>query len=472
VAAKVPYAKSSWGLGSGEFISVSSIDLRAYRQHKNYDLVILAPQKNKDGVVTSYRIASGTRAQASVVVLDVKSGEVLALNGGFTSGPYGKFASNNRATRSLRQPGSTVKPFTYLYALNKGMQPNSLLGNSAVAFPEIPGCGYGWSPKNAGGGGGGRLTMVKSLERSVNRSFVNMFLNLTGIEHSKTSANNLRNANLEEVSAIHSRLFDLYDFASSLGAYPARKDLKRASRRQPCLPWLIGSYETTALNMAQAYASIANGGLQRKAVFLNEVQKDKQPLLVDKSEFKKRQVEQYKLALQNDIVRVPEAFGVLKGLKPQAVTQVRSILEKVVERGTARRISKWTGRVAGKTGTTNNSKDAWFIGFNSSIAVAVWTGYDDSKIYPNLGKGAYGGNVALPIFEEIMEYYYSLNPEELEQGFNDPEETPGVVGQLVNLSTGKVVQDYTGKKCGSLSSAERVYFSKEEIDLNKKLKCK
>ena len=428
-----------------------------------YDAVLL----KKKG--ESYSLASPSKVQGAAMVMDVASGEVLAVSGGFSAGPFGIFAQNNRATRSLLQPGSTVKPFTYLYALNKGVQPNTQLGNYQISFPRIPGCGFSWTPANYSGGGGS-LPMSRALESSVNRSFLNLFVKLTGIDHNRRGSINLLGASEGDKEKLQSTFSDVYQFAAQLGAFPELQNLGR--RPKPCLPWLIGGYETTLMNMTQAYASLANGGLSRKASFLNEVLKGGRPLLVNRAREHKRQVEQYRYALENDLVRSPEAFGVLSGLKPQAVAQLRSLMSGIVSRGTARRIKKWEGLVAGKTGTTNNSKDVWFAGFNSRVAVVVWVGYDNTKDYASLGSSSTGASLALPLFEKIMTSYYELYPEALNEPLPNPLRTPGLVEQFVQPRSGKLVRDFRGRSCKrSSASAIPMYFLEEDVVSRRSLNC-
>ena len=191
------------------------------------------------------------------------------------------------------------------------------------------------------------------------------------------------------------------------------------------MPFLLGAQETTPLRLAQAYASLGNGGLRREAVFLREVLKAGQPLVVDESAQKRDEVTQYRSALKKHLARAPEAFGAIQGVGPKAVATIRSLMQGVLRNGTAVRIKKWASIIAGKTGTTNDSKDTWFVGFNNKIVLATWVGYDDSKEFANLGGGT-GGSIALPIFESIMESYYRLHPGELNSLLPAPADTYGI----------------------------------------------
>jgi penicillin-binding protein 1A len=394
-------------LESGQKVAVSGVDYDRHRRLLDYDVVVL------EAVGSSYQLASGTDVQGAVAMVDAETGSVLALVGGFTAGPYGKFAQNNRATNGLRPPGSTVKPFTYLYALNQGVAPDQLLSNAAYQFPKIPNCPYTWSPGNYGGGGGGSMPLNVALQRSVNRAVLGMFVGLTGISK---NAVDLRDTSAENVQRLTDTLYGVYDFAASFGAYPDRRRLEASGYKGPCLPFLLGSQETTPLRMAQAYAALGNGGLKRDAVFMKEVLKEDTPLLVDQTLTKREQVVQYRGALKQNLAIAPEAFGGIRNIDPLALAQIRTLLQGVLREGTAARIRKWGDLIGGKTGTTNDSRDVWFNGFSAKVALSVWVGYDNlpDSPYETLGS-ATGGGVALPIFESVMEAYYQIHPEDLEE---------------------------------------------------------
>jgi penicillin-binding protein 1A len=417
IATKTP-SKSNfsghWLLEDGAKVEVSAADRAIFNSLSEYDLVLL--DRREGG---SVHLASGSDVQGAAVVIDIETGEVQALSGGFTAGAYGKFAQNNRAA-AMRMPGSTVKPFAYLYALNHGVAPTKVLRNTGMRFPKIANCPFQWSPGNYGSSAGGSMPLEIALQKSVNLAMVNLFVSLTGIPPSALS--NPSGAGPDVVHKIEETLYNIYDFAVALGAYPSRRALAAANFKGPCLPYILGGQETSPLNMAQAYASLGNGGLKREAVFLKEVLKENTPLIVDNSDQKREQVAQYRNALHRNLAVAPEAFGVIPGIKPDAMATIRSLMQGVVRNGTAVRIRRWADLIGGKTGTTNDSHDTWFIGFNAKIAIAVWVGYDnDSDFYPNLGT-ATGGAVALPIFESIMASYYQMHPEELNNRLPSPKE--------------------------------------------------
>jgi membrane carboxypeptidase/penicillin-binding protein len=412
IGVKSPQNRRRWFLETGETAAVEGSDAGIYDRLKDYDLVTLERQGDR------YRLASGTEVQGAVAIMDIDSGEVLTLAGGFTSGPFGKYASFNRATRKF-QPGSSIKPFTYLYALNKGLKPSKLISDGGVRFPKIPECAYTWTAKNYGGEGGGTMTMEHGLYQSRNHVVLNMFLDFSGVP----APGGVVDSSPASIRKLTDSLYSLYDFDVEFGLYPTREALNKSGYQGPCLPFLLGSQETSPLKMAQGYASLGNGGLRRNAILLNEVMKDDQPLLVDRSAIMRDQVFQYRNALKRGFAQAPEAFGAIDAVKPSAVALVRSLMQGVVREGTAKKISRWSNLIAGKTGTTNNSKDVWFVGFNNKISIAVHVGYDDTEKYSGLGSGT-GGSLALPIFEEIMENYYKIHPAELDDPLPAPSETP------------------------------------------------
>ncbi|MGZ3723762.1 MAG: penicillin-binding transpeptidase domain-containing protein, partial [Bdellovibrionales bacterium] len=414
----------------------------------------------------AYRLASGTDVQGAVVVMDVETGEVLAMSGGFTAGSYGKYAQNNRVTRSMLQPGSTVKPFTYLYALNHGVEPNLVLRNGSVKFPKIENCPYNWAPHNYGGGGGGNVIVRYALEHSMNLPVVNMFVHMANLPASMESSGGISDGTDEQTARLRDTLYGVYDLAVSFGAYPSRQSIADRKGQQPCFPYLLGGYETTPLNMAQAYSAIANGGLRRDAIFLRQVFKGGTPLLVDHTEELRAQVNQYREAVKQGYNIAPEAFGAIPGVTAASVGQLHSLMQGVLRRGTAVRIKQWADLIGGKTGTTNDSKYVWFDGYTNKIAVITWVGYDDTEIYDNLGS-ATGGAVALPIFESIMNGYYKMNPSELNNPLPAPDDIPGVVHAKMDIGSGHV---YAIGACQAVapSSAVDEYFVEDNKTHGKK----
>lgn len=444
---KAPGARS-WIHESGETVAVSGGDKDRFQRLKDYDVALV--EKSENGL---YRLVGAPQVQGAAFVMDIESGEVLALSGGFSAGSLGRFAENNRATVSRRQPGSTLKAFSYIKALSDGVSPNQVIPNLGLTFPQIEGCGYSWTPKNYSGGGPSSATLRVALEQSYNLPVVNLFLDTAGVTRDQ-----LYNRKKEAGVILRDAINQQYDMAAAFGAYQYRDQLSAKERSHICLPFLLGGVETTVAQLTQGYAAIANGGLRRDPVFLNEVEKRGMPLIVDRSQSLRWEIQQYRRALERGQVISPEAFGAIKGTNPQAIAQLRSILQGVLSTGTARgTMQDYAHIVGGKTGTTNNNRDGWFVGFTNKIAIGVWVGYDNSRdsrrgfsrTFATLGDGRTGGNTALPIFKSILDKYYELNPQEKMNILPSPGMIPGIVARRVNTSTGEIIPTSRQTSCAN-----------------------
>lgn len=436
MAVKLP-RENRWTLETGVSAAVHPDDRGIFQRLKDYD-VALVENLGDAGV----RLGRVPKVQGAGVVLDLETGDVLALTGGFSAGAYGKYAQNNRATVSLREPGSTIKPMTYLYALNRGVSPTQFVSNAPVKFPKVPNCPYTWTPKNYSAGPDS-MTVRSALKDSVNRSLMNLFINLSGFR-STGGFTDLSELPTDQRVPLSQTLDEIYDLAAHFGAYPAREKLAALRRHEPCFPFLLGGYETTPLRMAQMYAAIGNGGLRRDAVFLKEVLKNGDPVLIDRSLERWNELHAYRDSLKYGFSRAPEAFRAITDVDPRAVAELRYLMQGILADGTATRIKRWSHLIGGKTGTTNSSRDAWFAGFTSRIAVVIWVGYDDAKIYRDLGDSRTGGNVALPIFENFMESYFKLHPEALNQPLPLPSEVPGFRAEMIDPGSGRIYRPVNG----------------------------
>ncbi|MCL2430911.1 MAG: penicillin-binding transpeptidase domain-containing protein, partial [Alphaproteobacteria bacterium] len=293
----------------------------------------------------------------AAIVLENRTGRILAMAGGF-SYPLSQL---NRVTQSMRQPGSTIKPLTYLAALGKGLQPDTLLSDDEISL-RIGGHGrhlHGrddeyWTPKNYDGGGGGVLTMRSALENSRNRATVHLLDG--GIERDPEASLN--------------RVCDL---AVEVLIY-------RECQRY--YPVVLGAQPVRPVDLAAFYAAIANEGTRPSPFTVEEIERDGQ------------------VVYRHQPLPVP-----VRSVDAAAFYQLKSMLQGVVARGTAHAISRLSPYVAGKTGTTEDENDAWFIGFSNDVTVAVWVGYDNAAggKHRTLGSGATGGAVAVPVFEPIIE---------------------------------------------------------------------
>jgi membrane carboxypeptidase/penicillin-binding protein len=287
--------------------------------------------------------------QGTVVVLENRTGRVLAMAGGF-SYPLSQL---NRATQAVRQPGSTIKPLSYLAALGKGLQPNTLVEDDEITLPPLNGAKDYWTPKNYDGSSGNTLTLRSALENSRNLATVHL---LDGGIEKKPEASLKRLCDLALEAQIYRECVHYYPFV--LGAQPVRP-----------------------IDLAAFYASIANEGMRPV------------PYVVESIEHDGERIYQH-----------GPAGVAITSVDHAAFYQLKSMMQGVLARGTARSIANLAPYVAGKTGTSDDENDAWFVGFTNDVTVAVWLGYDNSDgKRRTLGGGSTGGGVAVPIFEPVIQ---------------------------------------------------------------------
>jgi penicillin-binding protein 1A len=292
----------------------------------------------------------------AVVAMDPHTGRVLAMAGGWS------FAESqfNRATQALRQPGSAFKPIVYAAALDHGFTPSSLVLDAPFAIDQGPGLGV-WKPQNYSHQFYGPSTLRVGLEKSRNLMTVRL----------------AQNVGMDVV----------VDYAKRMGV---------VDEMQPYLPMSLGAAETTLLRLTAAYAIFVNGG------------KRIQPTLVDRIQDRRGAT-----IYRHDDRPCPGCAAIgwhrqpepqladtrEQALDPATAYQIVSMLQGVVERGTGARIAAVGKPLAGKTGTSNDSKDTWFVGFAPDLAVGVFVGFDEPR---SLGAKETGASAAAPIFKEVM----------------------------------------------------------------------
>ncbi|WMS45132.1 penicillin-binding protein 1A [Acuticoccus sp. MNP-M23] len=295
------------------------------------------------------------KIQGAILVMDPHTGRVLALQGGFS------FAASefNRATQAYRQPGSSFKPFVYAAALDNGYTPASVILDGPI---EIVAGNEIWRPKNYGGKFAGPSTLRVGIERSRNVMTVRLAKDM-GMP----------------LVAEYAERFGIYD---DLGLF---------------LPMSLGAGETTVKRLVGAYSIIANGGQRLQPTLIDRIQ-DRHGRTVFRHD--NRRCDSCNV-LAWDQQTAPTLIDEREYvLDPMTAYQITSIMEGVVQRGTATRVKALGRPVAGKTGTTNDEKDAWFVGFTPDMVAGVFVGYDDPK---PMGRGATGGQLAAPIFLEFMQ---------------------------------------------------------------------
>ncbi|MBY3098140.1 penicillin-binding protein 1A [Rhizobium laguerreae] len=326
------------------------------------DVVYVA--KLGDDASTSYRLQQPPKVQGGLVAMDPKTGRVLAMVGGFS---YAQ-SEFNRATQAMRQPGSSFKPFVYAAAMDNGYTPASVIMDAPI---EIVSGGQVWRPENYGGESGGPSTLRSGIEHSRNLMTVRL-------------ANDLG----MNIVAEYAERFGIYD------------------HMLPVLSMSLGAGDTTVLRMVSAYSVIANGGKQIKPTLIDRIQ-DRYGKTIFKHE--ERLCEgcnagDWQNQEEPNVVDNRETV-----LDPMTAYQITSMMQGVIQRGTAAGKIDLGGRdVAGKTGTTNDEKDAWFVGFTPDLVAGLYMGFDTPG---PLGRGGTGGGLSAPIFNEFMQVAVKDTPE-------------------------------------------------------------
>ncbi len=326
------------------------------------DVVYVA--KLGDDASTSYRLQQPPKVQGGLVAMDPKTGRVLAMVGGFS---YAQ-SEFNRATQAMRQPGSSFKPFVYAAAMDNGYTPASVIMDAPI---EIVSGGQVWRPENYGGESGGPSTLRSGIEHSRNLMTVRL-------------ANDLG----MNIVAEYAERFGIYD------------------HMLPVLSMSLGAGDTTVLRMVSAYSVIANGGKQIKPTLIDRIQ-DRYGKTIFKHE--ERLCEgcnagDWQNQEEPNVVDNRETV-----LDPMTAYQITSMMQGVIQRGTAAGKIDLGGRdVAGKTGTTNDEKDAWFVGFTPDLVAGLYMGFDTPG---PLGRGGTGGGLSAPIFNEFMQAVVKDTPE-------------------------------------------------------------
>ncbi len=345
------------------------------------DVVYVAPDDKKKG---AWALMQKPEVDGAIVVMDPHTGRVRALVGGFS------FAESqfDRATQARRQPGSAFKPFVYATALDNGYTPSTVVLDAPITIDQGPGQ-EPWRPENYGGKFAGPSTLRTGIERSRNLMTVRLARDL-GMPHISEYA----------------RRFGIYD------------------NLLPVLSMSLGAGETTLLRLTTAYAMLANGGKQVRATLIDRIQ-DRWGRTIWRHEIGRCiDCNQPEWEGQDE----PEIKDLRKQIiDPHTAYQITSMLEGVVQRGTGRRVKAVGKPLAGKTGTTNDEKDAWFIGFSPDLVAGVFVGFDTPK---PMGKGETGGRVASPIFRDFMKMALAGKPA---VPFRVP---PGIKFVRINRKTG------------------------------------
>jgi penicillin-binding protein 1A len=356
----------------------------------------------------SWRLAQIPEVQGAFVSIDPFDGAIVALNGGFDF-----FLNNfNRATQSRRQPGSSFKPFVYSAAFEHGFTPASVVTDAPPDVGYQPTLERVWRPENFGGKYHGDTRLRVALRESMN--------------------------------AVSIRILQ------SMGVPAAVTHVKRFGFDATAVPenlsLALGAGGVAPLDLVVGYAAFANGGYKVSSYFIDRVTTvDGEVLLAPQPaicadcntppETPPAPIEPEEQALANSVVDLyPAQRAAPRAISAQNAYLVADMLQDVVRAGTGNRARRELGRddLAGKTGTTNEGRDTWFVGFNADLVGAAWVGFDQDR---PLGGNEQGGVTALPMWIEFMREALAATPE------RTPARPPGIVEYRINPNTGLIASD-------------------------------
>ncbi len=354
-------------------------------------VAVEAVSSTKDGKAYgpgTFALRQIPNVNGALIALDPHTGRVLALTGGFSF----EASQFNRATQAMRQAGSAFKPFVYLTAVDSGFTPSSLILDAPFVIDQGPGLGR-WKPANYTKKFYGPSTMRLGLEKSRNLMTVRLAQTI-GIEKVASNAERL----------------------NIVDAMPR------------VLSMALGAAETTLLRLTTAYAMLVNGGKRITPTLIDRIQ-DRHGRTVFRHDRRRCQACRVDAIAGQDVPEIPDIREQVADAR--SAYQIVSMLQGVVKRGTGRRVRAVGKPVAGKTGTTNDSIDTWFIGFSPDLAAGVFVGFDTPR---TLGRRETGSSVAAPIFRDFMKAALSDQPA---IPFRIP---PGIRLVRVNATTGLVAR--------------------------------
>ncbi|MBA4725724.1 MAG: penicillin-binding protein 1A [Pseudomonas sp.] len=340
------------------------------------------------------------QAQAALVSLDPRDGSIEALAGGFSFGQ----SNYNRAIQAKRQPGSSFKPFIYSAALDAGYTAASLVNDSPIVFVE-EGMDRIWRPKNDNNTFLGPIRMREALYKSRNLVSIRLLQTL-GVGHT-------------------------IDYISRFGFDP--QDLPRN------LSLALGTATLTPMEIATGWTTFANGGYKIEPYLIQRIEDREGKLLFEANPARVPQHEpqdhgvEVSAAPEHELSTDEQTDGqprfAERVLDERTAYIMTSMLQDVIKRGTGRRaLAMGRDDIAGKTGTTNDSIDSWFSGYNADIVTTVWAGFDQPQ---SLGRNEYGGTVALPIWMTYMSAVLKDMPE------HPPAEPDGLLKLRVDPVSGR-----------------------------------
>jgi penicillin-binding protein 1A len=348
----VKWAKPATGPGAGKAIQKVSQVLAAG------DVIYVDPLEQQG----QYRLRQVPEISGAMVVMDPHTGRVLAMVGGF-SFDQSQF---NRATQALRQPGSSFKPIVYAAALDNGYTPSTIVMDAPIEIDMGQGGGI-WRPENYGGKFFGPSTLRFGLEQSRNVMTVRLAQDL-GMP----------------LIAEYAKRFGIYD------------------ELPPYLSYALGAGETTVMRMVTAYSMFDNGGRRVIPTMIDRIQDRYGHTIYRHDQRECQGCDAKTWSTEPTLVDRREQV-----IDPMTAYQITSLMEGVVQRGTATVVRDVGKPIAGKTGTTNDEKDVWFVGYSPDIVCGVYLGYDKPR---HIGRLATGGHLAAPVVRDFLKVALADKP--------------------------------------------------------------
>lgn len=406
VVLRVANDKAELGLKDGRIVTMPWAEMRWARHElaKGFGPAVNKPSdvvkigdvvlaEAMDTTHTHYALRQVPKVSGAIVAMNPHTGRVYAMTGGFSA----KMSQFNRATQAERQPGSSFKPFVYLAALDKGFTPSSLVMDAPFAYSQGPGMPI-WRPENYSQKFYGATPLRVGLEKSRNVMTVRL-------------ANSIGMATV-------------VDYAKKFGIADEMPNL---------LSFALGAKETTVLRMTTAYAMLDNGGKKISPTLIDRVQDRDGHTIWRRDEIKCPACQTNEEQMDHFVApEIPDERPQIAD--PRTVYQLVSMMQGVCERGTAAALNHLGKPVAGKTGTTNESKDVWFLGFTPDLVAGVFVGYDNPI---PLGSHETGASIAVPIFQQFMQTALKDQPA-------TPFRVPAGLSQVrVDAATGRLAGEET-----------------------------
>ena len=392
-------------LADGQTVALDITSIRWAKRHINNNTIGSAPQ-TVDEVLqvgdiirvtrraeSSWQLAQIPDVQGALVALNPNNGDIQALTGGF-SFRLNKF---NRATQGKRQPGSSFKPFIYSAALEKNFTPATLVNDAPVVFDD-PALERDWRPENYSGKFYGPTRLREGIVNSRNLVSIRVLRNI-GINYARNYITRFG--------------FDINDLPQNLTL-------------------ALGSASLSPLSIARGYATFANGGYLIEPQIIDHIINNKGTIIYQTEP--KIACSECEHHNNNDN---PFHNLATRAISPQNQYVMDSLLRDVIQRGTGKKARSLNRRdLAGKTGTTNDQRDAWFSGYNHSIVTTAWVGFD--QLTP-LGRGEVGGRAALPMWIDFMRVALEGVPEKTQTL------PTGLVTVKIDPDTGKLASNNSKK---------------------------